>query len=192
MHSQLDVKITGHVKITDLNTEKVLVDRYNDINAEAMSIVIATMLQGNNSNYIYELHFGNGGTVVDATGNITYKDVSDNLKLGTVAELYNPLYYKVIDINDDTNNDDITRNSAQVQHTDGLIYSDLVVTCTLEENQPETYENTGIITFDEIGLKSRGNTVLNSGYLLSQLVFEPVEKTAGRVIQVIYTLRVSL
>jgi len=192
MYSQLDVKITGHVKIIDLNTKKVLVDRYNDINAEAMSIVIANMLQGNNSNYIYELHFGNGGSIEDSSGNITYKTVADNLKLGTVAELYNPLYYKVVDINDDTNNDDFTRNSAKVEHTDGLIYSDLVVTCTLEENQPETYENTGIITFNEIGLKSRGNKGSNSGYLLSQLVFEPVEKTAGRVIQIIYTLRVSL
>lgn len=192
MHSELNVKITGHVKITDLNTKEVLVDRYNAINSEAMSIILANMLQGNNSKYIYELHFGNGGTVIDTTGNITYKDVAENLKLGTVAELFNPLYYKVVDVNDDTNNDDNTRNYATFEHTDGLIYSDLVVTCTLEENQPETQQNTGIITFDEIGLKSKGNAGLNSGYLLSQLVFEPVEKTAGRVIQVVYTLRVSL
>jgi len=71
MHSQLNVKITGHVKITDLNTNKVLVDRYNAINPETMSIVMANMLQGNNSKYLYELHFGNGGTVIDGNGNIT-------------------------------------------------------------------------------------------------------------------------
>lgn len=192
MHSQMNIKITGHVKITDLKTKEVLVNRYNAVNSEAMSIVLANMLQGNNSKFIYELHFGNGGTVIDSNGNITYKDVTENLKLGTVAELYNPLYYKVVDVNDDINNDDSTRNYTAVEHTDGLIYSDLVVTCTLEENQPETQDDAGIITFDEIGLKSKGNTGLNSGYLLSQLVFEPVEKTAGRVIQVVYTLRVSL
>lgn len=192
MHSQLNVKITGHVKITDLNSQEVLVDRYNAINSETMSIILANMLQGNNSKYVYELHFGNGGTVIDGTGSITYKDVEENLKLGTVAELYNPVYYKVVDSADTINNDDETRNYVTVDHTDGLIYSDVVVTCTLEENQPDTAENSGIITFDEIGLKNKGDTGLNSGYLLSHLVFEPVEKTAGRVIQVVYTLRVSL
>ena len=192
MHSQLNVKITGHVKVTDLNSQEVLVDRYNAINSETMSIILANMLQGNNSKYVYELHFGNGGTVIDGTGSITYKDVEENLKLGTVAELYNPIYYKVVDATDTVNNDDDTRNYVTVDHTDGLIYSDVVVTCTLEENQPDTAENSGIITFDEIGLKNKGDTGLNSGYLLSHLVFEPVEKTAGRVIQVVYTLRVSL
>jgi hypothetical protein len=190
MHSQFNVKITGHVKITDLTSQTVLVDRYNAINAESMSIILANMLQGNNSKYVYELHFGNGGTVIDNNGDITYKDVEENLKLGTVAELYNPLYYKVVDSTDSVNNDDDTRNYTIVDHTDGLIYSDLVVTCTLEENQPGTTD--GIVTFDEIGLKNKGDTGLNSGYLLSHLVFEPVEKTAGRVIQVVYTLRVSL
>jgi hypothetical protein len=192
MHSQLNVKITGHVKITDLSSQEVLVDRYNAINSETMSIILANMLQGNNSKYVYELHLGNGGTVIDSTGIITYKDVEENLKLGTVAELYNPIYYKVVDSADIINNDDETRNYITVDHTDGLIYSDVVVTCTLEENQPDTAENSGIITFDEIGLKNKGDTGLNSGYLLSHLVFEPVEKTAGRVIQVVYTLRVSL
>ena len=192
MHSQFNVKITGHVKITDLTSQTVLVDRYNAINAESMSIILANMLQGNNSKYVYELHFGNGGSVVDETGDITYKDVEENLKLGTVAELYNPVYYKVVDATDPVNNDDDTRNYSTVDHTDGLIYSDLVITCTVEENQPEITTNAGIITFDEIGLKSKGNTGLNSGYLLSHLVFEPIEKPAGRVIQVVYTLRVSL
>jgi hypothetical protein len=189
MHSELNVKITGHVKITDLTNDQVLVDRYNAVNAETLSVIIATMLQGNNSKYLYEMHFGNGGTVIDNTGNITYKDVEENLKLGTVAELFNPLYYKVFDENDIDNNDDNTRNYATITHTDGLVYSDVIITCTLEENQPSP---NGVITFDEIGIKSRGINGLNSGYLLTHLVFEPVEKTAGRVIQVVYTLRVSL
>lgn len=191
MYSEFNVKITGHVKITDLSTKEILVDKFNAVNPEAMSVVLANMLQGNNSKFICELHIGDGGTIIDSSGNITYKNVEENLRLGTVAELYNPLYYKVVDTNDVTN-DDITRNYTAVEHTDGLIYSELVVKCTLEENQPETSENTGVITFDEIGLKSKGESGPNSGYLLSQLVFEPVEKTAGRVIQIVYTLRVSL
>ena len=64
------IKMTGHVKITDLTASQVLVDEFNAVNAETMSIVLANMLQGNNSRYIYELHFGNGGTVIDGTGNM--------------------------------------------------------------------------------------------------------------------------
>lgn len=185
-----NIKVTGHVKVTDLLTNEILVDKYNAVNSETMSIVLANMLQGNNSGYVYEMHFGNGGTIVDGTGNITYKNVPDNLLLGPLADLYNPLYSKVIDSSDLINNDDETRNYVSVEHTDGLLYTDLIVTCTLEENQPEN--SSGIITFDEIGLKSRGSNGLDSGYLISQLVFEPVEKTSTRVIQVVYTLRISL
>jgi hypothetical protein len=188
--SNAKVKMTGHVKIIDMSTNITLVDEYNALNSETMSLVIANMLQGNNSNYIYELHLGNGGTIIDGTGNITYRDVEENLQLGILAELYNPLYYKVVDASDVLNNDDETRNNVTIEHTDGLAYTDVVVTCTLEEAQPES--TSGVISFDEIGLKSKGSDGKNTGYLLSHLVFEPVEKTAGRVIQVIYTLRISL
>lgn len=184
------IKMTGHVKIVDMTTSQILVDEFNAVNAETMSIVLANMLQGNNSKHIYELHFGNGGTVIDGTGNITYKDVEENLQLGILADLYNPFYYKVVDSNDLLNNEDETRNNVTINHTDGLLYTDVVITCTIEESQPE--DNSGAMIFDEIGIKSRGAAGLNTGYLLTHLVFEPVEKTPGRVIQIVYTLRISL
>lgn len=189
MFSKISVNVIGHVKIIDLSTREILVDKYNAVNAEAMSIVLASMLQGTNSTSIYELHVGNGGTVIDNSGNITYKNVEENLRSGKLAELYNPLYYKVVNANDILNNDDETRNYITIEHVDGLPYTDLIITCTLERNQPE---DDGVLSFDEIGLKNKGENGLNSGYLLSQLVFEPVEKPAGRVIQIIYTLRISL
>jgi len=194
MKSQANLKITGHVKVVDLATNQILVDRFNAVNAETLSIVIANMLQGNSSQYVYEMHFGNGGTVISDTGNITYNEVDENLQLGTVAELYNPIYYKVVDATDALNNEDETRNKVEVSHEEGLPYTDLIITCTLEENQPETSNpsTTGELVFDEIGLKSRGSSGVNTGYLLSHIVFDPVEKSAGRVIQVVYTLRINL
>ena len=195
MFSNLNLKIIGHVLIKDVKTNEILVDKYNDINAETMSVILANLLKGSNIDYIYELHFGGGGTVTDETDNITYKDVLENLELGTVADLYSPLFYKVVDAEDLTNNDDATRNNVAINHADGLHYTDIVVTCTLEENQPETAVGTydaGELRFDEIGLKSKGSNGLNTGYLLSHIVFNPVEKDAGRVIQVVYTLRISL
>lgn len=193
MLKECKLTIDGYVKIYDLTNNTILFEGANAVNSETMSIVIANMLQGNNSNYIYELHMGNGGTVIDETGSITYKDVTENLELGTVAELYNPIYYKVVDEIDMVYNDDATRNNVSVQHSEGLPYTDLIITCTLEENQPDVGSAVaGEIIFNEIGLKNRGQSGPNTGYLLSHIVFEPVTKNAGRVIQIVYTLRIRL
>lgn len=193
MLKECKLTIDGYVKIYDLTNNTILFEGANAVNSETMSIAIANMLQGNNSNYIYELHMGNGGTVIDETGSITYKDVTENLELGTVAELYNPIYYKVVDEIDMVYNDEATRNNVSVQHSEGLPYTDLIITCTLEENQPDVGSAVaGEIIFNEIGLKNRGQSGPNTGYLLSHIVFEPVTKNAGRVIQIVYTLRIRL
>ena len=48
----------------------------------------------------------------------------------------------------------------------------------------------GNFIFDEIGLKSKAATGRNTGLLLTHVVFHPVQKSANRLIQVIYTIRV--
>jgi hypothetical protein len=148
------------------------------------------------------MHLGNGGLIIDETGNITYNDVNENLVSGTEAGLYNPTYYKVVDTYDTTNNTDITKNKVTVSHTTGLNYTDLVITCTLEENEPSVDNENSLISssldyngdyiFNELGLKSRGATGKNTGYLLSHIVFDPVQKSANRVIQIVYTLRIRV
>jgi hypothetical protein len=190
MLSQIKLNVEGFVKIVDITTGELLLDVHNAVNSETMSLIIARMLQGNNSQYLYELHMGNGGVVIDETGNTTVKDVDQNLELGLLADLYNPIYYKVIDELDDVNNDDVTRNNISIEHSEGLTYTDLIITCTLEENQPVI--SSGELIFNEIGLKNRGTTGLNSGLLLSHVAFSPVTKSANRVIQVIYTLRIRM
>ena len=47
----------------------------------------------------------------------------------------------------------------------------------------------GTFVFDELGLRARAGT-LGAGILLSHVIFHPVEKSANRVIQVIYTIRI--
>ena len=193
MHSTANLSIQGFVKIKDLYTGEVLRDVENAVNPETMSLIIATMLQGNNGQYIYELHLGDGGSIADDPGNITYKDVEENLTLGKVAELYNPLFFKVVDTNDTTNNTSPSRNSVIVNHLDGLPYTDVVITCTLEEDEPtwsQEDKTDGNLVFNELGLKSRGSAGINSGFLLSHVVFEPVTKNLNRVIQIEYTLRI--
>lgn len=202
MIESTNINIDGHVKIWDPKTQEIFVNKRNAINPETMPLIIATMLQGNNNSYIYEMHLGNAGLIIDETGNITYNDVTDNLATGTEAGLYNPTYFKVVDTVDTTNNYDPTNNNVVVTHTSGLNYTDLVVTCTLNENEPNSNsenilitnpaENNGDYIFNELGLKSKGSTGKNTGYLLSHIVFDPVQKSANRVIQIIYTLRIRV
>lgn len=190
MIDSTNINIDGHVKIWDPTTQEVFVSEHNAINPETMTLIIATMLQGNNNSYVYEMHFGNGGLIIDETGNITYNDVTDNLSTGLQAGLYNPTYFKVVDVADTANNSDGINNNVVVNHITGLNYTDLVVTCTIEENEPEA--GLGDYIFNELGLKSRGSNGKNSGYLLSHIVFDPVQKSANRVIQIVYTLRIRL
>lgn len=199
MLSQIKLNIEGFVKIVDLATGELLLDVHNAINSESMSLIVARMLQGNNSQYIYELHLGNGGVVIDETGSTTVKDVSENLEMGLLADLYNTVYYKVVGSGGGYggssggtpgNNSDETRNNVIINHSQGLTYTDLTVTCTLEENEPVL--NSGQLIFNEIGLKSKGESGLNTGFLLSHVAFSPVTKSINRVIQIIYTLRIRM
>lgn len=207
MIEDTNINIDGHVKIWDPTTQEVFVDKHNAINPETMSIIVANQLAGNNGKYVFEMHFGNGGAVIDETGNITYKDVSANLNNGTVASLFSPSYFKILDVLD-SRNDDAQRNKIEVAHKLGLSYSDLIITCTLERDEPnlssignlinaeqQAMDNAsdfaGEFVFNEIGLKSKGSD-LNMGYLLSHIVFHPVQKSANRVIQVVYTLRIRI
>lgn len=193
--SQANIKIEGLVKIIDLTSDRIIFEGHNDVNPEAMSYIIAQMLQGNNGQYIYQMCFGSGGTVIDETGNVTYKNVEENVNTGLVADLYAPImvsptlpFYKVVDENDTVNNSNPLKNNIEVVHLDGLPYTDIIIQCTLEEEEPAAFS--GELIFDELGLKSRGVESIDKGYLLSHIVFDPVEKDIGRVIQVIYTLRV--
>lgn len=202
MIDSTNISINGHVKIWDPESQEVFVSKHNAINPEAVTLIVATMLQGNNNSYISEMHLGNGGLIIDETGNITYNDVDDNLSTGLEAGLYNATYFKVVDVTDITNNLDTVNNNVVVSHTTGLNYTDIIVTCTLAENEPNSNsedslvdspeEFSGDYIFNELGLKSRSIAGKNTGYLLSHIVFDPVQKSAARVIQIVYTLRIRV
>jgi hypothetical protein len=208
MLDQANINVDGFVKIWEPDTGVVHLEKHNAVNQEVISYVIAQMLQASVGEYISEMHFGNGGVIIDTTGNITYKDVELNLQTGFSASLFSPTYFKVVDVSDTVNNDDITKNKVEISHVSGLTYTDLIITCTLDPDQPnaddvgnlvkETQANidtgnlTGNFVFNELGLKCKGPDDLNTGFLLSHIVFHPVQKSANRTIQVVYTLRIRI
>jgi hypothetical protein len=181
--------VEGHIKIFDPTTKEIFIDKRNAIHYENMSVAMASALSNQGTGWISEMVFGNGGTVVDPTGLITY--LTPNT-VGINSSLYNQTYSKVVDQNSAINTDNI-RNKMEVRHISGATYSDILVSCLLDYGEPsgqDAFDNStdlsGDFVFDELGLKAAG-----SGRLLTHVIFHPVQKSLNRLIQIDYTVRVQ-
>ena len=192
------IYVRGHIKISDYETKEVLVDKSNAIHYENISVALAYMLANKDQNYIYEMHFGNGGTSVDPTGVITYLPPNTT---GQSSNLYNATYSKVVDDTAAANGNP-AQNFIQVRHIPGQVYTDILVSCLLDYGEPagqSAFDNsqtlTDIFTFDELGLFGRstdGTSGLTStGPMLTHVIFHPVQKSLNRLIQVDYTVRIQ-
>jgi hypothetical protein len=186
------VHIEGHIKIYNPESGFVFVDKRNAIHYENMSISLAESLGNIGQGFISEMSFGNGGTIVDPTGIITYLTPNST---GTNASLYNQTYTKVIDSNN-VNNTDPTRNKIETRHVSGTNYTDVVVSALLDYGEPDGQDafDTAADTeqqfvFDELGL--RGYSSSGTGRLITHVIFHPVQKSLNRLIQIDYTVRVQ-
>ena len=188
------VKMMGHVVIKDVVTNEVVVDTFNMVHMENMNLALAQSLARTNVSGVYvgpinEMVFGNGGTSVNGVGVITY--LSKNV-VGQNATLYNQTYAKVVDQNNPLNVD-TTQNFLSVSHVSGNLFSDIVVTCTLEFGEPvgqQVFDTTNTLSdnyvFSELGI------INYDGKLLSHVLFSPVQKAQNRTFQIIYSLRLSM
>lgn len=189
----MKTNIKGHVLIRDAVTQEVLVDKNNAIHFENMSEAMASSLANRSSGHIHQMAFGNGASIVSGTGAITYfpPNVTD-----ADARLYNETYVKVINDQSPLNTNP-NANSIRVQHGTSNVFSDIVVTCLLDFNEPsgqdlfdDATDGERPFVFDEIALKSYDTT--GKGKLLTHVIFHPVQKSLNRSIEIIYTLRVYL
>jgi len=187
----LGVLVTGHIKIYDPASMEIFIDKRNAIHYENMSIAMAQSMTNNGQGFIYEMSFGNGGTVVDPTGIITY--LTPNT-VGINASLYNQTFSKVVD-STSANNLDPTRNKVQTRHLTGTNYTDILVTCLLDYgdgNGQDAFDNANTkseFVFDELGLRSFEED--GTGKLLTHVIFHPVQKSLNRLLQIDYTVRVQ-
>ncbi len=182
------IGIEGHIKIWDPDSGEVLVRRRNAINFENMSIALASLLAneaGNTGTHsVATMRFGNGGTTIDGLGTVTYKATNTNSASGA---LYNQTFSQSVDEAVTGSAD----NGTEVSHTAPNTFSDVVITCTLDfggvtgEDLTDTATSmNGTYVFDELAVYSGNND------LLTHVIFHPVQKSANRKIQVIYTLRI--
>ena len=193
MFEKGNLKITGHIKISDPNTGEVLEDKCNAIHYENFSESLAYSLANKEWGQIYQMSFGNGGTSVDPTGVITYLPANAT---GENADLYNPTFSKVVDDNS-TSNTDTARNNLTVIHTSGKVYTDILVTCLLDFGEPsgqQAFDNStqtdGEFVFDELGLQSWYGSA-DDLKLITHVVFHPIQKALNRQIVIEYTVRIQ-
>jgi len=187
------VHMEGHIRIFDPESGEDYVNKRNAIHYENMSEALALSLSNKTTGFVHEMAFGNGGTNVDPTGVITYLPANST---GQNASLYNQTYYKVVDDNSSLNTD-AGRNKLTVNHVSGNIYSDIVVSCLLDYGEPsgqQAFDNTrnfnDTYPFVELALNSWIGTV-NTGKLITHVIFHPVQKSLNRLIQIDYTIRIQ-
>lgn len=192
MNDKNNLKIEGYIKIFDPISKELLISKKNSIHYENMSISLAESLANLGQGFIHEMSFGNGGTSVDPTGIITYLTPNSS---GLNASLYNQTFSKVVD-DRSVNNLDPTRNKLEVRHTSGFNYTDILVSCLLDYNEPagqdafDTASNTEQpFVFDELGLRSFSPN--GQGRLITHVIFHPVQKSLNRLIQIDYTVRIQ-
>lgn len=205
-----NVKIQGHVLITDKKTGEVLVDKNNAIHFGNMAFSLATALSHHtlNQSGIYYMGFGNGGSDVLSTGSIKYKTTNTGTTKDTSADLYNRTYFKSVAKPSTTTANSIVatgdaNNNIQILESTGA-YTDLKVTCTLDFGEPSGQDATDVATsdtdyvFDELGLyayyqdTSSSTLDITNSLLLSHVIFHPVQKSTNRQIEIVYTVRVQM
>lgn len=194
----LSLRLTGHITLSDPDTGEVLVDKANAINPEAMSYALALALGDRTtpSGHLVQIVFGNGASSTSTVGAITY--LPPNVT-GLTATLYNQTYQKYIDDNSPAVIDP-TDNNIRVNHTENLTYSDVVVSCLLDYNEPSgeaAFDDAsianGTYVFDELGLTTADpSSTTTTGFLLSHVIFHPVQKSLNRRIQLVYQIRIVM
>lgn len=196
----------GHILIRDITDEDhpiELVNKRNAIHFGNFAKHVAYSLAGKPHFNIHFMAFGNGGSSVTSAGTILYKqpNVSNAPDLvNPTSRLHSYKYHKVV--NDlSTSNTATQENKIDVIPSGGA-YTDIRVTCTLAYSEPSAqsaYDNgdiNGDFVFDELALFSldpgTGNEDFANSYMLTHVVFHPIQKSQNRRIEVVYTVRIQM
>ena len=184
IQDQTQFNAEGFIKIIDPDTNYCILEKHNAINFQNFSAYITESIYADSIQL--EMAFGNQGVQIDSIGSITYRPTNTS---NANDELYNEIYSKVI-----TNSSNVDENNfitSNMIHGNNFI--DLVITATLGYNEPvgqPEYDNNesvdGDFIINELGLKR------STGEFLTHVVFHPIQKSANRRIQVIYTIRTTI
>ena len=194
---------SGHIVIRDKETGQEIVNKRNAIHYGNMAYIVGQALNNNADAFIHFMSFGNGATSVDTAGKVAYKTPRVTEAYESGANLYSRTYWKPVSSH--SSNTDTANNNVQI--INGVSYTDIKITCTLNYGEPGDQDvfdssttNEGDYIFDELALFSypTDDTLateeekINTSTMLTHVIFHPVQKSANRIIEVIYTVRVQL
>lgn len=220
MFDKIATAIQGHITIRDTHTGEVLVDKPNAVHYGNMSWAVAQALAGNSQGVIRNMVFGSGGSSVDASGRILYRQPNTSNVQDPNALPYNPTFFRELDPPGAP-----TGNNIQV--LSGFeTFADLVTTVTLTFGEPvdqnASDEDTPVIedfVFDELALYTAPVSLQDQRFtdftdpvtppdtrvgrfqdeistggarLLTHVIFHPVQKAANRELEIEYTLRIAM
>jgi hypothetical protein len=194
LNENSNVKVEGHVLITDVDSGEVLLDKYNAINFQNFALAVAKAMGGEATTYgISKLAFGYGGTEIDVDGNMTYKDARVS---GTALDgLYSP---SPATIGANPATDPLEKAATfTVSNATNQPYSDLECKIVLDYNEPDAtgpttdnasdFDDADSFVFDEIALMT---DAVGEGQYLTHLIFHPIQKSNNRKLEILYTLRI--
>ena len=189
LNDTINPMIKGWFEIRDKNSRELLLAKSNSIHFENMSLALARSLGHKSTGPIEKIYYGNGGSTVNGIGEVTYLPANT---VGQSANLYNATYSKIVD-DLSSSNIDTDNNKIEISHVSGNLFSDLVVTTTLDFGEPSGQDNfddasstESDFVFDEIGLFDY------SGNMITHVVFSPIQKSLNREIEIKYTLRIQM
>lgn len=184
--SNITFQVIGHVRVTDADTNEIILDKKNAIHPQNMARIIARALANEADSYVHRIAFGNGGTVTDPTGQIIFNPTNDGRDGSWDSRLYNETYSEIVDeTNPDFGSDPGSAEAGNIRTGGGSVPEDdstgggvvsqevgtksnVVITVFLNKNEPtgqfSTINDFGVeidatestFVFDELGLYSSG------------------------------------
>ena len=198
------VSMTGDVLIKD-DLGETLLDQRNAIHPRNMARVLARALAREQNSYVYRIALGNGGTLTDASLNVTFNTPNDGVPPDVVdwrSRLYNETYSEVVD---DTNAGILGRDfgssdSSGTRTGGGELYtpndgsgvisndlgntSEVVITSIIAAGEPINQVGIGVnqpsngaFVFDELGLYTSGASASEKTGYINTTFTSPVNST---------------
>jgi hypothetical protein len=191
VHMKGHLKIRSYETLDDLQAQRNFIthlDKDNAIHQENASILIARGIADRPNGAIYYMCFGNGGATIDPLGDV----ILNPPNVTGAADLYNETFYEGVDDRMGAP----AGNMMAVRHVTGTFVSDADIYCVIGINEPfgqQLSDNVGSLdlntqpfAFNEIGLKTFDDL------LITHVTFTPILKDAQRIIEVVYTLVITV
>ena len=113
------LNVSGHILIRDKESGEELVNKRNAIHYGNMARVVALALKNADNEYINFIAYGSGGSTVDTSGKVIYKNPRVSESYDASGSLYNRTFQKSFTTQDDSN---------KIEVIQGASYSDLKIT----------------------------------------------------------------